>query len=81
MLMKNKLISDLKKNIPTSNVLDTLEERYAYAQDAANIRRIKNLPDAVVFAENIEQIQKERNPILPSQFLWKNRCNSFFPEK
>ena len=58
MLMKNKLISDLKKNIPTSNVLDTLEERYAYAQDAANIRRIKNLPDAVVFAENIEQIQK-----------------------
>ena len=58
MLMKNKLISDLKKNIPTSNGLDTLEERYAYAQDAANIRRIKNLPDAVVFAENIEQIQK-----------------------
>ena len=58
MLMKNKLISDLKKNIPASNVLDTLEERYAYAQDAANIRRIKNLPDAVVFVENTEQVQK-----------------------
>lgn len=57
MLMKNKLISDLKKNIPASNVLDTLEERYAYAQDATNIKAIKNLPDAVVFVENIEQVQ------------------------
>lgn len=58
MLMKNKLISDLKKNISASNVLDTLEERYAYAQDASNIRRIKNIPDAVVFVENTEQVQK-----------------------
>lgn len=58
MLMKNKLISDLKKNIPSCNVLDTLEERYAYAQDATNIRTIKNLPDAVVFVENTEQVQK-----------------------
>lgn len=57
MLMKNKLISDLKKNIPVSNVLDTLEERYAYAQDATNIKAIKNLPDAVVFVENIDQVQ------------------------
>ena len=57
MLMKNKLISDLKKNIPASNVLDTLEERYAYAQDATNIKAIKNLPDAVVFVENIDQVQ------------------------
>ena len=57
MLMKNKLISDLKKNIPASNVLDTLEERYAYAQDATNIKAIKNLPDAVVFVENTEQVQ------------------------
>lgn len=57
MLMKNKLISDLKKNIPASNVLDTLEERYAYAQDATNIKAIKNLPDAVVFVKNIDQVQ------------------------
>lgn len=56
--MKNKLISDLKKNIPSSNVLDTLEERYVYAQDATNIRNIKNLPDAVVFVENTEQVQR-----------------------
>lgn len=58
MLMKNKLISDLKKNIPASNVLESLEERYVYAQDATNIRRIKNLPDAVVFVENVAQVQK-----------------------
>lgn len=55
MLMKNKLISDLKKNLPL--VLDSLEERYAYAQDATNIRRIENLPDAVVFVETIEEVQ------------------------
>ncbi len=57
MLMKNKLISDLKQKLSSSNVLDTLEERYAYAQDAANIRQIKNLPDVVVFVEDIKQVQ------------------------
>lgn len=58
MLMKtNKLISDLKKSLSSCNVLDTLEERYAYAQDATNIKEIKNLPDVVVFVENIEQVQ------------------------
>ena len=56
--MKNKLISDLKRNIPSSNVLETLEERYVYAQDASNVKQIKNLPDAVVFAETVEQVQK-----------------------
>lgn len=35
-----------------------MEERYAYAQDATNIRRIKSLPDAVVFVETKEQVQK-----------------------
>lgn len=58
MLMKNNLISDLKKNLSSENVLTDLEERYAYAQDATNIRRIKNLPDAVVFVETKEQVQK-----------------------
>ena len=58
MLMKtNKLISDLKKTLSSCNVLETLEERYAYAQDATNIKDIKNLPDVVVFVENIEQVQ------------------------
>lgn len=54
--MKNKLIVDLKKELPC--VLDTLEERYAYSQDASNIRRITNLPDAVVFVETVEDVQK-----------------------
>ncbi len=59
MLMKtSKLIKDLKNSLSPTNVLDTLEERYAYAQDASNIREIKSLPDAVVFVENIEQVQK-----------------------
>ena len=60
MLMKNSLISDLKKNIPQENVLDTLEECYAYSQDASNLKNIKknNIPDVVVFVENIEQVQK-----------------------
>lgn len=53
----NKLISDLKKTLSSCNVLETLEERYAYAQDATNIKEIKNLPDVVVFVENIEQVQ------------------------
>lgn len=53
----NKLISDLKKTLSSCNVLETLEERYAYAQDATNIKDIKNLPDVVVFVENIEQVQ------------------------
>lgn len=58
MLMKNNLISDLKKSLSSENVLTDLEERYAYAQDATNIRQIKKLPDAVVFVENKEQVQK-----------------------
>ena len=57
MLMKNKLISDLKKTLPAENVLTTLEECYVYAQDATNIPQIKNLPDAVVFVDSIEQVQ------------------------
>lgn len=55
--MKNRLLSDLKKNLPSSNVLETLEERYAYSQDASNLKKIVSLPDAVVFVENIEQVQ------------------------
>ena len=58
MLMKtNKLIKDLKNSLSKDNVLDTLEERYVYSQDATNIRNIKNIPDVVVFVENIAQVQ------------------------
>lgn len=59
MLTKNKnLINDLQKQLSKENVLTTLEERYAYSQDATNLKEIKNIADAVVFVENIEQIQK-----------------------
>lgn len=54
-MSNSKLISDLKRNLPC--VLDSLEERYAYAQDASNSKNIASIPDAVVFVETIEQVQ------------------------
>lgn len=57
MLTNNKLIKDLKNSLPCENVLSTIEERYVYAQDATNFRTIEHLPDAVVFAEKIEDVQ------------------------
>ena len=60
MLMnKNKkLIKDLQTALTSGNVLTTTEERYAYAQDASNIKRIEHLPDAVVFVQTKEQVQE-----------------------
>ena len=58
MLTKNRLIKDLKKTLTPNNVLAALEERYAYAQDAAKSKKIKNLPDVVVFVENADQVQE-----------------------
>ena len=58
MLTNNKLINELKKKLTPDNVLATIEERYAYAQDATNMRSLDNLPDAVVFVNTIEEIQK-----------------------
>ncbi len=58
MLMKNKLISDLERVFPPKNVLSEIEERYAYSQDATNSPDIKNIADAVVFAETIEEVQQ-----------------------
>ncbi len=57
MLTSEKLTEYLSKILPKSNVLTGLEERYAYSQDALNVRDIKNIADAVIFVENIEQIQ------------------------
>lgn len=57
MLTDKKLIKDLQKTLSAENVLSTTEERYAYAQDATNSRQIKNLPDAVVFVETVEQVK------------------------
>lgn len=58
MLTKNRLISDLKKELSKENVLETFEERYAYSQDAVNLRRIKNIADAIVFVESVEDVQQ-----------------------
>ena len=71
MLMKNNLAKDLRKILPKENVLLELEERYAYSQDATNLKEIKSIADAVVFVESIEEIQaivkvanKHRTPII-----------------
>lgn len=58
MLNSKPLIKELKKNLSPENVLSTVEECYAYAQDAANSRRIKNIPDAVVFVRTVEDVQR-----------------------
>lgn len=58
MLMKNNLIKDLKKVLPRENVLSEIEERYAYSQDATNVRNIGTLAEAVVFVENVEEVQE-----------------------
>ena len=57
-MLMNKAISDLEKALTSENVLHEPEERYAYSQDASNSPGNTHLPDAVVFAENIEQVQK-----------------------
>lgn len=58
MLTKN-LIKDLNKTLKKENVLAEPEERYVYSADASNDPYIKHtLPDAVVFVENIEQVQQ-----------------------
>ncbi len=50
------LIKTLKKTLNPDNILTTVEECYAYAQDATNSRTIKNIPDAVVFVETVEDV-------------------------
>ena len=69
--MKNSLAKDLHKILPKENVLLELEERYAYSQDATNLKEIKSIADAVVFVETIEEIQaivrvanKHKTPII-----------------
>ncbi len=58
MLTNSKLISDIKKTLPSENILTEIEERYSYAQDASNSKDITKLPDVVVFPETIEEVQK-----------------------
>lgn len=57
MLSKNN-IDDLKNILKNDNVLSEKEERYCYAEDAANLNHIEALPDAVVFVETVDDVQK-----------------------
>jgi len=57
-MLNSTLIRELNKALPRENVLSKIEERYVYSHDASNDPYMKSsLPDAVVFVENIEQVQ------------------------
>lgn len=58
MSMKNSLIKDLENNLPRRNILSSREECYAYSVDASNPKGDSSIADAVVFVENVEQVQK-----------------------
>jgi len=57
-MLMNKAITELEKALTPQNVLHEVEERYAYSQDASDTPEIHSLPDVVVFAETIEQVQE-----------------------
>ena len=54
----NDIILKLKQIVSAQNVLTDVEELYVYALDATNKQKVENLPDVVVFAETVEQIQQ-----------------------
>ena len=56
--MLTKLAKELNKVLPRENLLFDMEERYAYSFDASETQIANSkLADAVVFAQNIEQVQ------------------------
>ena len=57
MLLKNS-IDDLKKVLNKDKILFSEEERYCYAEDSANLRMDTKLPELVVFAESVEDVQR-----------------------
>ena len=56
MLLKNKT-ENLKSFLKEENLLYQEEERYCYAEDSANLRIEKTIPDVVIFVETIEDVQ------------------------
>lgn len=58
MLTKIKLKSNLEKILSKNNILTTPEECYVYAQDGTNGVASDILPEAVVFPETIDEVQK-----------------------
>lgn len=61
-----KIIDKLKQIVSDKNVLTANEELYVYALDATNKQNIDNLPDVVVFAETVGQVQQI------AKLAWKN---------
>lgn len=58
-MLTNNLIKKLNNALSPKNVLSDLEERYVYSVDASNTPDTQSsIPDAIVFVENIEQVQK-----------------------
>ncbi len=57
MLLKSN-INSLKSLVKKQNVLSEIEERYCYAQDSTNSKTYGKVPEAVVFVESIEDVQK-----------------------
>ncbi len=58
-MLTSNLIKELNNTLPKKNILSSIEERYVYSMDASNDPYIKTqIPDAVVFVENIEQVQQ-----------------------
>ncbi len=57
MLLKSN-VDKLKTLVPKDNVLTSLEERYCYAEDSTNRNLESSLPDAVIFVESIEEVQR-----------------------
>ena len=57
MLLKNK-IQEMKSFLNHNNILTSEEECYCYAQDSSNLVKPDVIPDVVVFAETIEDVQR-----------------------
>ena len=55
MLLKSN-VENLKKLVKKENVLTSPEERYCYAEDSTNREAVSALPDAVIFAESLEEV-------------------------
>jgi len=52
----DRFIKEIRNDLPSESVLSEVEERYAYAQDASNSLNIYNIPDAVVFVQNTQDV-------------------------
>ena len=55
MLTSERLTKDLLKVLPKNQVLTSVEERYAYSQDALNVKDVENLADAVVLSAAVPE--------------------------